>query len=53
VTSIDAALILQYAAVIIASLPCHLNADVNHDGSINAIDAALILQYVAGLVPHL
>ena len=40
-------------AGLIAALPCPQNADVNHDGSVNAIDAALILQYVAGLVSHL
>ncbi len=52
VNAIDAALILQYSASLLASLPCQQNADVNDDGSANAIDAALILQYVAGLVSH-
>jgi subtilisin family serine protease len=53
VNSIDAALVLQYGAGLVASLPCLQNADVNHDGSVNAIDASLILQYVAGLLSHL
>lgn len=51
--SIDSALVLQYGAGVLRSLPCQRNADVNHDGSINAVDAALILQREAGLVPHL
>ena len=50
VTSIDAALILQYGAGLLGSLDCHGNADVNEDGVVNAIDAALILQHVAGLI---
>jgi hypothetical protein len=47
---IDAALILQFDAGLIDSLPCPENADVNGDGVINVIDAALILQLVAGLI---
>jgi hypothetical protein len=50
VTAVDAALVLQYDAGLIDSLPCEDNADVNNDGVINAIDAALILQLVAGLL---
>lgn len=53
VTPIDAALILQFDAGIIHSLPCAQNADVDHDDRVTAIDAALILQYVAGLIDHL
>jgi hypothetical protein len=53
VNAIDAALVLQFSAGLLSSLPCPQNGDVNHDGSVNAIDAALILQYVAGLVTHL
>ncbi len=53
VNAIDAALVLQFSAGLLSSLPCSQNGDVNHDGAVNAIDAALILQYVAGLVPHL
>jgi len=52
--SIDAALVLQYSAGLVSSLPCQANADVGGPGSgVNAIDAALILQFVAGLIPRL
>jgi alpha-tubulin suppressor-like RCC1 family protein len=51
VNAIDAALILQYSAGLIASI--NPNADVNHSGQINAIDSAVILQYSAGLIPGL
>lgn len=51
--SIDAALILQYGAALVESLPCEEGADVNEDGTINSIDASLILQYDAGLIPRL
>ena len=47
ISSIDAALILQFTAGFIDSLP---NADVNEDGTINSIDAALVLQFTAGLI---
>jgi len=50
VTSIDAALILQLDAGLVASLPCQAAADVNADGAANAIDAALVLQHVACLL---
>ncbi|OGO50952.1 MAG: hypothetical protein A2148_02340 [Chloroflexi bacterium RBG_16_68_14] len=50
VTSIDAALVLQYDARLLASLPCQDAAEVSGDGRINAIDAVLILQVVAGLL---
>jgi hypothetical protein len=53
VDSIDAALILQYGAGLIGSLPCQQNGDVNGDGSVDAIDAALVLQFVAGLIDEL
>lgn len=53
VNSIDAALVLQYGAGLVPSLPCGPAADVNTDGSANSIDAALILQFVAGLLPGL
>jgi hypothetical protein len=50
VNPIDAALILQYAAGIISSLPCPANADVNGDGRTDPRDALLILQFDAGLI---
>ncbi len=50
INSIDAVLILQFAAGLTESLPCLYLADVNGDGDVNSIDAALILQYVAGLI---
>lgn len=50
VNAIDAALVLQYDAGLIDSLPCPDDADVDHDDSVNAIDAALILQKDAGLI---
>jgi alpha-tubulin suppressor-like RCC1 family protein/pimeloyl-ACP methyl ester carboxylesterase len=53
VSSIDAALILQFAAGLIRSLSCSGPADTNRDGSVNAVDAALVLQYAAGIIQHL
>lgn len=53
VNAVDAALVLQHGAGLIASLPCADHGDVNHDGVINSIDAALILQYSAGLISSL
>ncbi|MCI0850069.1 MAG: dockerin type I repeat-containing protein, partial [Chloroflexi bacterium] len=50
VTSIDAALILQFIAALTDTLPCEQLADVNANGSVDAIDATLILQFVAGLI---
>jgi hypothetical protein len=49
VNSIDAALILQFVAGLIDSVPCAANADVDGNGSVNSVDAALILQIDAGL----
>jgi hypothetical protein len=51
--SIDVAVILQYVAGLVSSLPCQSLADVNGQGGVNSIDASLILQYVAGLIPNL
>ena len=48
--SIDAALVLQTVAGLIAGVGCPDLADVNGDGRIDAIDAALILQIDAGLL---
>ncbi len=53
VTSIDAALVLQFVAGLLGTLPCHDAADVNESGSINSIDAALILQLTAGFFDSL
>lgn len=51
VDAIDAALVLQFTAGLIGSVPG--NGDANGDGTVNAVDAALILQYSAGLLLHL
>lgn len=53
VNSRDAALVLQFEAGLIHSLPCQQVADVNLDGRINAVDAQLILQLEAGLIHSL
>ena len=53
VDSVDAALILQFSAALLGSLPCTDNADMNGDGIIDPLDAALILQFVAGLLNSL
>jgi len=53
VSAIDAALILQLDAGLVASLTCQDNADVSRDGRANAIDAALVLQFSAGLIDSL
>jgi hypothetical protein len=50
VNAIDAQLVLQYVAQLIASLACLENADVDGDGAVSPIDAALILQMEAGLI---
>jgi alpha-tubulin suppressor-like RCC1 family protein len=51
--SIDAALVLQYVAGLVTSLPCLDAGNVNGDDTISSIDAALILQYSAALIPSL
>jgi hypothetical protein len=51
VDSIDAAIVLQYAAGLVGTI--NPNADANQNGDTNAIDATLILQYVAGLLEQL
>ena len=53
VSSIDAALILQATAGLVAFLACGESADVNRDGATTSIDAALVLQFTAGLIPAL
>lgn len=54
VNSIDAALILQFAAGIVASLPCEEFGSVTIiDNRIDSIDAFFVLQFVAGFIGHL
>lgn len=53
VTSIDAALILQFNAGLFASISCEELADADGDGELTSIDALLILQFVAGLLESL
>ncbi len=53
VSSIDAALVLQFIAGLLDALACEDTADANGDGNLNSIDAALILQYGAGLLTNL
>lgn len=50
VSSIDAAVTLQYDASLSASVPCPESADASVDDRINAVDATLMLQMSAGLV---
>ncbi len=50
---IDAAIVLQFSAGLIGSVPCPENANVSSDTVVNPLDAALILQYAAGLIPSL
>jgi hypothetical protein len=50
VDAIDAALILQFGAGIVGSLPNEDSGDVDENGRVDAIDAAIILQYTAGMV---
>lgn len=47
-TSIDAALVLQFSAALVTSLPCEDAADVSGDEEIGARDAVIILQISAG-----
>ena len=53
VTSVDAALVLQFNAGLFAFLLCEEFADANADGELTSIDALLILQFVAGLLDTL
>ena len=53
VTSIDAALLLQFIAALTDTLPCENNSDVNDNSSVDAIDVTLILQFTAGLLDSL
>jgi TolB protein len=49
VTSVDAALDLQFDAGLLQAIPCWQQADANDDGRVNSLDASLKLQHVAGL----
>lgn len=53
VNAIDAAIVLQSSAGLLATIPCADNADANQNGTVNSLDAALILQFAAGLIGHL
>ncbi|MCH7698221.1 MAG: serine hydrolase [Chloroflexi bacterium] len=53
VTSVDAAIVLQFVAGLLDSAGCPVCADANQDGDVTAIDATLILQFVAGLLSSL
>ncbi len=53
VDSVDAQVLLQFDAHLLAALICPWNAQANGDGRINAIDATLILQFSARLIDHL
>ena len=53
VDSRDAALILQYDAGLLDSLPCPQAADADDSGSADATDAFLVLQLEAGLIDEL
>ena len=53
VSSIDAALILQLTAGVVAFLFCGEFGDVDGDGNVTSVDAAIILQFTAGLIPSL
>ena len=53
VDAIDALVVLQYSAGLIAFPTCPQYSDVDGNGEIDAIDAVFILQFVAGLIDDL
>ncbi|MCH7811036.1 MAG: dockerin type I repeat-containing protein, partial [Chloroflexi bacterium] len=53
VSIVDAQLIAQSVAGIIAGLGCAANADTDGDGGVTTVDALLIAQLVAGLIERL
>ena len=50
VSSVDAAVVLQFEAGLIQNQDCLAYSDVNRDGHTNSVDASLILQHEAGLI---
>lgn len=48
-SSVDAVLVLQISAGLLASPPCDALVDIDNDGSVTSLDAAIILQLVAEL----
>jgi hypothetical protein len=50
VTPLDATFILQFAAGLLAELPCPVGGDANGDGVTDPLDAAMVLQFSAGLI---
>lgn len=53
IDSRDAAVVLQFDARLLHSVPCGRNADTQKEGSVNAIDAYWILQFSAGLISEM
>jgi hypothetical protein len=53
VTSLDAALILQFSVGLLPAFPCENNSDVTYDGAVGAEDALVILQFVVGRIENL
>lgn len=53
INSIDASLVLQQSAGLLATVSCASEADVNGDGVLDSLDAALLLQHDAGLLAEL
>jgi hypothetical protein len=53
VSSIDAAVLLQYSAGLVSTLCSLQSADSNANGRVDPIDAQLVLQLSAGLIARL
>lgn len=49
----DAALVLQFEAALVETLPCRILADVSGDGEVGSADASLILEFEAGFLRSL
>ncbi len=50
IASVDAAVVLQHAAGLLADIDCGGAADVDQSGVVDSIDAALLLQHAAELI---